>query len=214
MATEKNPEFLQEFNRQVARLLDKEYPRLAGITVATFLNYVRPLEQALPQVAVSDPNRIPLLIVVKSELVAPEVAMPLVEAKGAHGSVNMVPVQPRDFHPIAGLAIPSAKIYLLTDVDTGRETLNVRPEDALRMIIQQGRYPLTLEEGVAMALHFPQTLTDKKKYNCFQMTGSRRAGDQRIPSIWVSYGKPRLGWCWDRNLHTWLGSASCGARHG
>ena len=40
------------------------------------------------------------------------------------------------------------------------------------------------------------------------MAGSRR-GDQRVPAFWVSEGRPKLGWCWDRNPHTWLGTASC-----
>jgi len=39
-----------------------------------------------------------------------------------------------------------------------------------------------------------------------------RMGDQRVPALWMSYGAPRLGWCWDRNPHTWLGSASAAAR--
>lgn len=203
-----------EFNRQVATLLDKGYPQLAGISIAEFLDQVRPLEKVLPELVVSPASRIPLLIVVKSVLVTAEAAMPLVEANGAQGTVNMVPVLPRDFNPIAGLVIPKANVYLLADVDTGQATLNVRPEDALKIITRENRFPLTLEEGVALAVQFPQALTDKQNFNCFQMPGSRRAGDQRIPSIWLSYGKPRLGWCWDRNVHTWLGSASCGARFG
>ena len=45
----------------------------------------------------------------------------------------------------------------------------------------------------------------------FSMAGSRR-GDQRVPAFWVSEGRPKLGWCWDRNPHTWLGTASCKRR--
>ena len=45
----------------------------------------------------------------------------------------------------------------------------------------------------------------------FSMAGSR-CGDQRVPAFWVSEGRPKLGWCWDRNPHTWLGTASCAAR--
>jgi len=32
------------------------------------------------------------------------------------------------------------------------------------------------------------------------------------PAIWISRGAPKLGWCWQRNPHTWLGMASAGAR--
>ncbi|WP_407937642.1 DUF5701 family protein [Mycobacteroides franklinii] len=34
----------------------------------------------------------------------------------------------------------------------------------------------------------------------------------RVPAIWISDGRPKLGWCWDRNPHTWLGMASCRGR--
>ena len=30
--------------------------------------------------------------------------------------------------------------------------------------------------------------------------------------MWISERAPKLGWCWDGNPHTWLGTAS--ARHG
>ena len=36
--------------------------------------------------------------------------------------------------------------------------------------------------------------------------------DQRVPAFWISEGRPKLGWCWDRNPHTWLGTASCATR--
>jgi hypothetical protein len=45
----------------------------------------------------------------------------------------------------------------------------------------------------------------------FSMAGSRR-GDQRVPAFWISEGRPKLGWCWDRNPHTRLGTASCSGR--
>jgi NhaA family Na+:H+ antiporter len=39
-----------------------------------------------------------------------------------------------------------------------------------------------------------------------------RAGDRRVPALWLRRGHPKLGWCWAGNPHTWLGSASCGGR--
>lgn len=49
------------------------------------------------------------------------------------------------------------------------------------------------------------------KNQCFSRVGSR-SGDRRVPALWISQGRPKLGWCWAGNPHTWLGSASCGAR--
>lgn len=110
--------------------------------------------------------------------------------------------------------IPEGELYLLIDVDTGRYLLNVSPKDALTVIRANGRTPLILEEGVALTVQYPQLLTDKARLNCIQMPGSRKPDDQRVPSIWFSRGAPRLGWCWDGNVHTWMASASAGFRLG
>lgn len=42
--------------------------------------------------------------------------------------------------------------------------------------------------------------------------GSRTGTNQRVPAIWISRRRPKLGWCWDRNPHTWLGTASAADR--
>lgn len=112
------------------------------------------------------------------------------------------------YRPLEGLDLPESVTYLLVDVSTGPESLNVRPRDALPMIRAAGRTPLTVDEGVAVMTQFPDVLTER---NAFQAVGSR-AANKRIPSFWVSRGAPRLGWCWEGNPHSWLGSASAARR--
>ena len=112
------------------------------------------------------------------------------------------------FEPIASVHVPTAAAYVAVDVDLGAGSRNVRPEDALRDILAAGRSPLTIDEGVALLLQQPTAIETNWG---FSMAGSRRA-DQRVPAFWVSEGRPKLGWCWDRNPHTWLGTASCAGR--
>lgn len=112
------------------------------------------------------------------------------------------------FRPIDAVVLPDAPSYVVLDVDLGAGSRNVRPEDALRDILAAGRSPLTLDEGIALVLQQPEAIATNRG---FSMAGSRR-GDQRVPAFWVSEGRPKLGWCWDRNPHTWLGTASCGGR--
>jgi hypothetical protein len=50
-----------------------------------------------------------------------------------------------------------------------------------------------------------------RKNKCFSLLASR-CGDKRVPAIWISGKAPKLGWCWAGNPHSWLGSASAGAR--
>ena len=111
--------------------------------------------------------------------------------------------------PIEAVRIPDAPAYVVADVDLGAASRNVPPEDALRDLLAAGRSPLTLDEGIALVLQQPEAIA--RNWG-FSMAGSRR-GDQRVPAFWISDGRPKLGWCWDRNPHTWLGTASCGARH-
>ena len=123
------------------------------------------------------------------------------------------------FRPVDDLEIPGDEAegsgsvspltaYLLTDIDTGSEFCDVTPETALEVIRGRGRTPLTIAEGIALVTQRPDML---RKNKCFSLSGSRR-GDQRVPAIWISEKAPKLGWCWDRNPHTWLGSASAGGR--
>ena len=94
-------------------------------------------------------------------------------------------------------------------VDTGSEFCDVRPEDALRTDVGRGRTPLTLDEGVALAVVRPDMLRPNR---CFSLMGSRTGTNQRVPAVWISERRAKLGWCWDRNPHTWLGAASAAGR--
>jgi Family of unknown function (DUF5701) len=121
---------------------------------------------------------------------------------------HLEPHELDEFVPIAPVELPRAPAYVAIDVDLGEASRNVRPEDALRAILAAGRSPLTLDEGIALMLQQPEVIAPNWG---FSMAGSRR-GDQRVPAFWISDGRPKLGWCWDRNPHTWLGTASCARR--
>ena len=121
---------------------------------------------------------------------------------------HMTPDDLEAFIPIDAVELPGAPAYLAIDVDLGAGSRNVPPEDALNAILETGRSPLTLDEGVALVLQQPEVIA--RNWG-FSMAGSRR-GDQRVPAFWISEGRPKLGWCWDRNPHTWLGTASCARR--
>ena len=87
---------------------------------------------------------------------------------------------------------------------------NVTPDDASKGSSGTVCSPLTLDEGIALVTQFPEAVD---KNGGFSLPGSRR-GDRRVTALWISKGRPKLGWCWAGNPHTWLGSASCGHRIG
>ena len=146
------------------------------------------------------------------EVVSPYATVPLLHLAGGskpgrvdrnHGEGDL-----DGYHPIEG-SEPPAAAYLLVGVERGEEFCNVRPEDATRTIREPRPHPLTIDEGIALVTQVPETL---EKNKCFMLAGSRRH-DRRVPALWISERAPKLGWCWDGNPHTWLGTASAGASH-
>ena len=197
----------EEFDRQSQTLVDAGYPALAGLDEAGFRALLEPLRPSRAA-ASSAPTRIPFAIVVSSALVSADRALPALHWKATTGWTELTADELATFCPTEGVAVPEAAVYLVTDVDTGQETLGVRARDALPAILGEGRTPLTIDEGVSLLALFPGILRER---NAFFLPGSR-CGDKRVTALWVSKGHPRLGWCWEGNPHTWLGSASAAGR--
>lgn len=206
-----------EFARQVQHLVELGYPALMGLSSAAFEALVTPLGAALAGREFPAPcpeeGRVPFVLVIKQEAVPVEASMPLTRLKTKEGFVDFQPEGPSvlpSFRPLVELNVPADAAYLVFDVDTGSEFRNVTPDDALGAIRERGRTPLTVDEGIALLTQFPASL---RKNHCFSLVGSR-SGDRRVPALWISQNRPKLGWCWARNPHTWLGSASCAGRRG
>lgn len=209
-----NTQLTTEFDRQVENLIQKQYPQAAGISPDAFLRHIEPLRNALekitaPQVDL-DKGKLPFVIVVTNELISSEKAMSLIEREGKHGVTILRPHTSQNFKTIEGINIPNSVAYLLVDIDRGKENINVPPNEAMKLIKTANRSPLTIDEGLAIVTQYPEFLI---KNNCFSLLASRTGTDQRVPAIWINSKKePNLGWCWDGNPHTWLGSASCAIR--
>jgi len=196
--------FAEEFDLQVKNLLNKGYPDLAGISQDDFVKELEPLKEKLSGL----PQDSSFLIVVRESLIPTEKMMEAVEREGKKGFTVISPEDLAGFTPIPGVLLPEGNFYLILNVDTGEETLNVTPDAALITILGKSHSPLTIAEGVAVVTHKPGLL---QKNHCFSLPGSR-CGDKRVAAIWISDSRPKLGWCWAGNPHTWLGSASCSKR--
>jgi hypothetical protein len=197
-----------ELDRQLDTLVTLGYPALMGMTETELRHAVDRLASKLPSGAstVDPDDQIPFLLVPAT---APLRETALLMTKDARSASLMIPDDELpQYAPIGSVAIPEAPLYLLTDIDTGTEFTDVTPESALTTITGRGRTPLTIAEGIALVTQRPDML---RKNRCFSLLASRRGG-QKVPAIWISQKAPKLGWCWDRNPHTWLGSASAGGR--
>ena len=196
-----------------ARLVELGVPALAGLGEADFAALVPP------------PPAGDGVLVVSPSLVPAATLAPLLRHEDRAGFVVEDMTDLADFVPIEGEVVPETPLYWVTDVERGDEMANWSPAEALPAIRERGRVPLTVNEGISWLLQDPGRL---ERGRCFMTIGSRktraRGGyDARTPALWISNGTgrdgrerrgaPKVGWCWAKNRHTWLGFASAAARH-
>jgi hypothetical protein len=195
-----------EFDRQVDALTLTGLPAHLDLPDACFRAFLEPLRDLLPSPDDAGAG-IPFVVVVPDIAVRDVLAR--VSTVGGTGFTTMDDDDIARFLPLPELDVPRAP-YLLLDVDTGEDTLGQTPAEVLPQLVARGRLPLTIAEGLAVLVSEPGVLTAR---NAFSLLGSR-AGDKRVPALWTSGRRPRLGWCYQGAPHTWLGSASCAGRLG
>jgi Family of unknown function (DUF5701) len=212
--TARSPRMIsQTLSNQVKTLIRLGYPAMFAMSDEAFTESMAVLDRQVPAAATAcEPHagRVPFVLVVNSRYAPAATTLPLTQREGRASVEKLYPKSPTDFTTIAQVALPDGDAYLLLDVDRGASSLNVAPDDAYTSIAEAGRSPLTIAEGIALLTHFPEFLQPN---NCFSLLASR-CGDKRVPALWLSEGRPKLGWCWAGNPHTWLGSASCAKRAG
>jgi len=205
---------LDEFDRQVRTYAETGVAALLGLDETGLAELVAPLRAVVGRDASSwshapakEDDDVDFLLVLRTEDVND--AVPAMR----RGTKLGVSVIDRDelatYTAVDGVEVPDARAYLLTGIDVGSEFCNVPPESALVAVRERGRTPLTVEEGVALATVRPDRLRPNR---CWSLMGSRTGTNQRVPAVWISERRAKLGWCWDRNPHTWLGAASAAAR--
>jgi hypothetical protein len=195
-----------EFDRQIDALVMTGLPEHLDLGESCFRASLEPLRDLLPPIDGTSPG-LRFVVVVPYLPVVP--VLEAVHTVGGAGFTTMEDDDLTRFRPLPELDIPTGP-YLLLDVDPGADTLNIPPAEVLPRIAAAGRSPLTIAEGLAVLVSDPGVLRGR---NCFSLLGSR-AGDKRVPALWVSARRPRLGWCYQGAPHTWLGSASCAGRLG
>lgn len=195
-----------EFDRQIAALVACGVPDLIDFREDTFRAALEPLRDLLPALPAGS-SAIPFVVVVPAA--PPTALLAAVSTDGGAGFTTMSPEDVARFRPLPELEVPCTP-YLLLDVDTGLDTLGLSPLEAGDRMLAAGRSPLTLAEGLAILVSAPGML---RSPNGFSLLGAR-AGDKRVPALWISSRRPRLGWSYQGAAHSWLGSASCGGRLG
>lgn len=167
------------------------------------------LEEAIPEGPHVTRGQAPFVLVLPRTVLTPSSAVTALRVNGQGASLAKGMDDLDRFAPTVDLHVPSG-VYAAVDVRRGDEYRGRTPEEGLASIAAERRSPLTLDEGLAFVSAWPDAL---EKNHCFQTPGSR-AGDRRVPGIWLRGSAPRVGFCWAGNHHTWLGVASCSLRVG
>jgi Family of unknown function (DUF5701) len=201
------------YHDQVRRLVEAGVHEAVGVPPARLEEWASALPEVDGSVLAVHPHAVPAAALA-----------PLLARRERPGFVVEDLTDLHEFAPQADL--PDTPLYLLHDVQRGDELRNRSPEEAAVALAGRRRQPLTVHEGIAWLLQEPDRLSPGA---CFMTIGSRRrlptgGFDARTPAIWISggtgrdgrerRGAPKVGWCWWRNRHTWLGFASAARRIG
>jgi hypothetical protein len=204
---------LPNLTAQAQTLIDLGVHDLAGLSEQTLRAAAEQGEAA---------GRTDALLAIDPGLAPPSALAPLLRRGDRPGFVVEDMTDVDDFAP-AGIEVPGP-VYLVAAPDRGDEFASCSPEEVLPVLEGRGRTPLLLTEGLHWVLQQPGVL---ERTLCFMTIGSRLRKttgryDARTPALWISNGTgrdgrdrkdaPKLGWCWWRNRHTWLGIASAAGR--
>lgn len=200
----------QALAEQIATLVRRDYPSLFSMPEQAFTASLDELSKHVPSDSRGNDGRRAFVLVINSPLAPVASVLERAVRAGKSPVVKLYPKTLGDFTTVPEVELPLGDAYLLLDVDRGAEYLNVTPDAAQVAIAQASRSPLTILEGLALLTHAPELLQPNR---CFSLLASR-CGDKRVPALWLSEDRPKLGWCWAGNPHTWLGSASCAGRVG
>lgn len=196
---------------QIECLVERGYPDMVGLGADQFRRRLGALAAYLPASRAcvdTEAGKIDFVLVVHGAMAPAEKTLPLVVREGRTAFEKLFPRNPGYFRTLDSAGVPAGHAYLLLDIDRGNGTLNVVPKEGQSRIAAEGRFPLTIHEGIAILTQYADFLQPN---HCFMMLGSR-GDDKRVPALWLSGKTPKLGWCWEGNPHTWLGFASCQAR--
>jgi hypothetical protein len=163
------PELRAEFDRQIDTLVQLGYPQLVGMSPDVFVRRLAPLADPAAALTQGDDGRIPFVLMPGEGLFSRTQAVGRTEMNGHPGFTSTDDDDLKRFTPVADIEIPAGP-YLLLDVDTGPDTLDVVPDEALTRIATAGRSPITIDEGLALVTQFPGILRTR---NCSSMLASR-----------------------------------------
>ena len=148
------------FDTQLNTIRERKFHLPTGLSENDFVNrHILPLKQLLAKNIKDtdvEESHIPVLIVV------PHSVVPLsYQLERTRESINDIQlehiIKPEWFENAKGVSTPD-RPYLILDVETGYAMKNTTPKKCIKTFNDEGRFALTVDEGIALIAHFPEVL--------------------------------------------------------
>ena len=212
----------QLFDRQVETLLLRGYHEALGMAEKDFrlwldLLLIDRLEgRLLDGVGETDLNSLPLLIVIPHAMlpIAEQMKLLIVAKKRGYVSLDSEKLWNPD-------GIGESKFpYLICGVEDGAGNVGKVTADAAGEISRACRSGLVFEEGISLAVHFPESLI----HHAFALIGNHYQGGspcgsrgsnsspQCVPELWLGSGGPTQNYSWLNSRRDDRGVPSCARR--
>jgi hypothetical protein len=148
------------FSNQINRIIRRKFYIPAGLSEDDFINdHIMPIKQLLEKARMdteSKENRVPILLVIPNTIVSLSYQLECVRERIDDTQLEQI-IQPEWFKDAEGVSTPD-KPYLLVDVENGYSMKNITPKKCVETFQDEGRFALTIDEGIALITHFPEVL--------------------------------------------------------
>jgi len=221
------------FNEQVDKIIENKFHIIANLGQDDFIAlYIDPLWQLLENLQIEGDvqgNRIPLLLIVPHDIVSLSYQLECVRKSLNQRQLEYI-IKPEWFKNAPGVSTPGEP-YLILGVETGEARTNITPAKCVEKFIQEDRYALTIDEGLALITHYPEVLESHWVdlpgsmliHKCAGQDAQQRgmlgalppgfASATFVPTLYYKYyGDLRLYYINEQTETPYSGSASCGKR--
>jgi hypothetical protein len=221
------------FSLQIKTIIEKKFHLPTGLSESDFINrHIMPLKQLLvnnDKDTKIDESCIPILVVVPHTIVPLSYQLERIR-ESIHDIQLEHTTKPEWFENAKGVSTPD-KPYLLVDVESGYTMKNTTPKKCAQIFRDEGRFALTIEEGIALISHFPEVLEshwvdlpgsvlihkfvgdDVMKRGMLSSLPPAFAKATFVPTLnYLYYNYLRLYYIYEVTETPYSGSASCGNR--
>jgi hypothetical protein len=151
---------LELFAKQISTITERKFHISTGLSESDFVSrHIMPLKQLLAKNIKDtqiEESHIPILIVVPNTVVPLSYQLERIRENLNDIQLDHI-IKPEWFENAKGVSTPD-KPYLILDVETGYAMKNTTPKKCVKNFNDEGRFALTVDEGIALISHFPEVL--------------------------------------------------------